>query len=118
MPKIGIVVGSTRSGRLRSAGRRVGPRSLGAWAEPGGPEAQVWVRTIDALEGFVFVAPEYNNQLPGPLKNAIDFVYAGWAGEQSRRDRLLRRRRRRPDRGTRAHTKCARRPSPELPPTD
>jgi NAD(P)H-dependent FMN reductase len=47
----------------------------------GGPEAQAWVRTIDAYDGFVFVTPEYNNQLPAALKNAIDFVYTGWANK-------------------------------------
>lgn len=41
-----------------------------------GPEAQEWERTID---GFVFVTPEYNHQMPGVLKDAIDFVFAEWA---------------------------------------
>lgn len=105
MTRIGIIIGSTRPGRLGAqvagwvhqvAARRsdaefelvdladfrlplfdqaVPPAMGGA----GGPEAQAWVRTVDALDGFVFVTPEYNQQLPGALKNAIDYVYAGWA---------------------------------------
>jgi NAD(P)H-dependent FMN reductase len=105
MTRIGIIIGSTRPGRL--GGQVAGwvhevaaPRTdaefelvdLAEFRLPlydqlipparggaGGPEAQSWVRTIDGLDGFVFVTPEYNHQLPGALKNAIDFVYAGWA---------------------------------------
>jgi NAD(P)H-dependent FMN reductase len=105
MTKIGIIIGSTRPGRLGaqvaewvhgvSAQRSDAEFELVDLAEfrlplfdqavppamggTGGPEAQAWVRTIDTLDGFVFVTPEYNNQLPGALKNAIDFVYTGWA---------------------------------------
>ncbi|MER6120157.1 NAD(P)H-dependent oxidoreductase [Streptomyces sp. NPDC001743] len=105
MTRIGIIIGSTRPRRIgpqvagwvhevaarRSdaafelvdlAGFRLPlfdqaiPPAMGG---TGGPGAQAWVRTIDALDGFVFVTPEYNTQLPGALKNAIDFVHAGWA---------------------------------------
>ncbi|WP_393062980.1 NADPH-dependent FMN reductase [Streptomyces sp. LN549] len=105
MTKIGIIIGSTRPGRIgpqvagwvheASAQRSDAEFELVDLAEfrlplfdqavppamggTGGPEAQAWVRTIDRLDGFVFVTPEYNNQLPGALKNAIDFVCAGWA---------------------------------------
>jgi NAD(P)H-dependent FMN reductase len=105
MTKIGIIIGSTRPGRLGaqvaewvrdvSARRSDAEFELVDLAEfrlplfdqpvppamggTGGPEAQAWVRTIDTCDGFVFVTPEYNNQLPGALKNAIDFVYTGWA---------------------------------------
>ncbi|MFD8692371.1 NADPH-dependent FMN reductase [Streptomyces sp. NPDC059651] len=104
MTKIGIIIGSTRPGRLgpqvaewvhKAAAQRsdaefrlvdlaefrlplfdqVVPPALGG---AGGPQAQAWVRAVEALDGFVFVTPEYNHQLPGALKNAIDFVYAGW----------------------------------------
>ncbi|MEU0039455.1 NAD(P)H-dependent oxidoreductase [Streptomyces sp. NPDC006333] len=107
MTKIGIIIGSTRPGRL-------GPKVAGwvhdvaalradavfelvdladfrlplfdqavapAMGGTGGPEAQAWVRTIDTFDGFVFVTPEYNQQLPGAIKNAIDFVYGGWANK-------------------------------------
>jgi NAD(P)H-dependent FMN reductase len=105
MTKIGIIIGSTRPARVgtqvaewvhQAAARRSDadfalvdladfrlplfdqavPPAMGG---VGGPEAQAWVRTIDALDGFVFVTPEYNLQLPGALKNAIDYVHAGWA---------------------------------------
>ncbi|MEU1365485.1 NAD(P)H-dependent oxidoreductase [Streptomyces sp. NPDC005803] len=105
MTKIGIIIGSTRPGRLGpqiagwvhdAAARRSDaefavidlaefrlplfdqavPPAMGG---TGGPEAQAWARTVDAFDGFVFVTPEYNNQLPAALKNAIDFVCAGWA---------------------------------------
>jgi NAD(P)H-dependent FMN reductase len=105
MTKIGIIIGSTRPGRLGaqvaewvrdvSARRSDAEFELVDLAEfrlplfdqpvppamggTGGPEAQAWVRTIDTCDGFVFVTPEYNHQLPGALKNAIDFVYTGWA---------------------------------------
>lgn len=107
MIKIGIIIGSTRPGRLGaqvagwvhevSAQRSDAEFELVDLAEfglplfdqaispmmggAGGDEAQAWVRTIEALDGFVFVTPEYNGQLPGALKNAIDFVYAGWANK-------------------------------------
>lgn len=107
MTTIGIIIGSTRPGRLGaqvagwvhevSAHRSDAEFELVDLAEfglplfdqaispmmggAGGDEAQAWVRTIEALDGFVFVTPEYNGQLPGALKNAIDFVYAGWANK-------------------------------------
>lgn len=37
-----------------------------------------WSKTIDGLDGFVFVTAEYNNGPPAPLKNAIDSVYHEW----------------------------------------
>ena len=107
MTRIGIIIGSTRPGRIGPqvagwvhdvAARRSDaafelvdlaefrlplfdqavPPAMGG---TGGPGAQAWARTVDALDGFVFVTPEYNTQLPGALKNAIDFVYAGWANK-------------------------------------
>ena len=107
MTTIGIILGSTRPGRLgaqvagwvhEEASRRsdadfeiidladfhlplfdqaVAPAMGGT----GGAEVQAWVSTIEALDGFVFVTPEYNHQLPAALKNAVDFVYAGWANK-------------------------------------
>ena len=107
MTRIAIIIGSTRQGRLGAqvagwthevAAQRddaefeivdlaefhlplfdqAVPPSMGG---TGGPEAQAWVRAIDGFDGFVFVTAEYNRQLPAALKNAIDFVYAEWAGK-------------------------------------
>jgi NAD(P)H-dependent FMN reductase len=107
MTRIGIILGSTRPGRLGAqvAGwahevatqrgdadfeivdlaefrlplfdQAVSPAMGGT----GGPEAQAWVRTIGNFDAFVFVTAEYNQQLPAALKNAIDFVFAEWAGK-------------------------------------
>lgn len=43
------------------------------------PHTQRWAATVAALDGFVFVTPEYNHSIPAVLKNAIDFLYAEWA---------------------------------------
>ncbi|WP_410634905.1 NADPH-dependent FMN reductase [Amycolatopsis sp. cmx-4-83] len=37
-----------------------------------------WAARIDALDGFVFVTPEYNHSIPAALKNAVDHLYAEW----------------------------------------
>jgi NAD(P)H-dependent FMN reductase len=42
------------------------------------PHTRKWAATIAALDGFVFVTPEYNHGISGALKNAIDFLYAEW----------------------------------------
>ena len=39
---------------------------------------RAWSERIAALDAFVIVTPEYNHSLPGPLKNAIDFLYSEW----------------------------------------
>jgi len=33
---------------------------------------------VDAADGVLFVTPEYNRSLPGPLKNAIDWISRPW----------------------------------------
>jgi len=40
--------------------------------------ARRWSETIQALDGYVIVTPEYNHGYPGQLKNAIDHVHLGW----------------------------------------
>lgn len=104
MLKIGIIVGSTRPGRVSI---QVAEK-LKEWADSRGdaeyeivdikdynlplynehlqasankdrnydaPEAKPWSDKIDSLDGFVFVCPEYNRGLPSALKNAIDYLY-------------------------------------------
>jgi NAD(P)H-dependent FMN reductase len=57
--------------------------------EPGVPAGGVyefehtraWSRKIAAADAFVFVTPQYNWGYPAPLKNALDHLYAEWAGK-------------------------------------
>lgn len=45
------------------------------------PGVQRWSSAIDALDGFVFVTPEYNHGVPGGFKNAVDSLGAEWVGK-------------------------------------
>jgi NAD(P)H-dependent FMN reductase len=104
--RIGIIIGSTRPGRIgESVARWVSGRAsqrtdaefalvdlmeygLGLLNEstvPGAanrhyenPATRRWSQTIDALDGFVFVTPEYNHGVPAALKNAVDLLYPEW----------------------------------------
>lgn len=42
---------------------------------------RVWAQTIAALDGFVFVTPQYNWGIPAGLKNAIDYLFNEWKGK-------------------------------------
>jgi NAD(P)H-dependent FMN reductase/2-hydroxychromene-2-carboxylate isomerase len=42
---------------------------------------RAWADTVGALDGFVFVTPEYNHSTSAALKNAIDFLYAEWGNK-------------------------------------
>ncbi|WP_262704055.1 MULTISPECIES: NADPH-dependent FMN reductase [Streptomyces] len=104
MPKIAIILGSTRPGRngeavaqwvLDVARRRTDaeyelvdiadyrlplldeavPPSLGQYSQP---HTRAWAEKIASFDGFVFITPEYNHSTSGALKNAIDFLYAEW----------------------------------------
>lgn len=101
--KIGIIIGSTRPGR-------VGPQ-VGEWvkanakaegvefelvdlkdfalpvldeAVPAGygqyqnAHTQAWAARVGEFDGYIFVAAEYNHSITGALKNAIDFVGPEW----------------------------------------
>ena len=104
MLKIGIIIGTTRPGRIGAA--------VGQWTydiaskrgdanfelidlvdqdlplldEPIPPSrgqyskehTKRWAAKIDALDGFIFVTPEYNHSAPAALKNAIDFLFKEW----------------------------------------
>jgi NAD(P)H-dependent FMN reductase len=43
-------------------------------AEGTPPGATMFVERIRAADGLVIVTPEYNHSIPGPLKNAIDWM--------------------------------------------
>ncbi|HMN41857.1 MAG TPA: NAD(P)H-dependent oxidoreductase [Phycisphaerales bacterium] len=104
MPKIAIIIGSTRPGRVGEAvarwvyelaGRRgdaeyelvdIKDFDLPLLDEPFPPSqgkytkehTKRWAAKIASFDGYVLVTPEYNHGPSGALKNAIDFVYAEW----------------------------------------
>jgi NAD(P)H-dependent FMN reductase len=104
MLRIGVILGSTRPGRL---GEQVAdwvmehvedrkdaqyglidlidhplphldepvPPSMGRYKHD---HTRQWAEVIDGFDGFVVVTPEYNHSIPGVLKNAFDYLYAEW----------------------------------------
>ena len=98
MLKIGIVLGSTREGR-------VSPQ-VGEWVKEiadkrGDAEYQIidiaefklpllgeagvdasgaaaWSTQINGCDGFVFIVQEYNHSITGALKNALDYLRVEW----------------------------------------
>ena len=102
--RIGIIIGSTRPGRLGESVARwvyeiarkrsdavfelidLKDYNLPHLDEPLSPSfgryakdhTKAWSRKIASLDAFVFVTPEYNHSTSGVLKNAIDFLYAEW----------------------------------------
>ena len=103
---IGIIVGSTRQGRLgERIARWVEGQAKGRpgwnvewidlldWVFPFYPHPtspkvsehsypderqRAWVALVERMDGFIIVAPEYNHGYPAGLKNALDFAYTGW----------------------------------------
>jgi NAD(P)H-dependent FMN reductase len=104
MIKIGIIIGSTRPGRvgesvsswvLQVAQERKDaefelvdiqdfnlplldepfPASMEQYTKP---HTKTWAAKIDSFDGYIFVTPEYNHATSGALKNAIDFLYREW----------------------------------------
>ena len=45
------------------------------------PHTQAWSRKIAEADAFVLVTPQYNWGYPAGLKNALDHLYAEWAGK-------------------------------------
>src|SRR3954453_14614446 len=104
MPRIGIILGSTRPNRK---GEQVArwvhdvpsqrtdaefelvdlrdhplphldepmPASFGQYAND---HTKGWGQKIPSFDGFLLVTPEYNHGTSGVLKNAIDYLYAEW----------------------------------------
>ena len=107
MPRIGIILGSTRPGRNgeavaqwvhQLASKRdtadyelvdLADYQLPHLDEPVPPMAGhhtcehtlTWAAKIASFDGFVFVTPEYNHSTSCVLKNAIDFLYAEWTNK-------------------------------------
>ena len=104
MPKIAIIIGSTRPNRVGEsvaqwvhglATQRTDaeftlldiadfdlplldepvPPSMGQYSKP---HTKAWAEAIAPFDGYVFVTPEYNHGTSGALKNALDYLYAEW----------------------------------------
>lgn len=45
------------------------------------PHTLAWSRKVAAARAVVLVSPQYNWGYPAPLKNALDHLYAEWAGK-------------------------------------
>lgn len=104
MTRIGIILGTTRPGRVgpqiaqwieKSAAARedadfelvdLADYDLPLFDEPRSPRmgayehdhTRAWSAKVASFDGFVFVTPEYNRSIPAALKNAIDFIYTEW----------------------------------------
>ena len=108
MLKIGIIIGSTRDGRLSPQVAEWTKSIADANAEaefeiidikdynlkefnmlpPGmlnreynNENVEAWSKKVDALDGFIFVTPEYNKNITPSLKNAIDHLGPEWANK-------------------------------------
>lgn len=49
-----------------------------AQAEDGPAEVHRWRDAVAGCDGFVFVSPEYNRNIPGAFKNAYDLLSRQW----------------------------------------
>ncbi len=104
IPKIGIVLSTTRDGRFADkptawleaivakrtdlsferVDLRDYPMPMFDWPfspsrTPITHEAVVpWRNKVASLDGFIFVTAEYNRSIPAVLKNAIDHAYVEW----------------------------------------
>lgn len=95
---IGIILGSTRQGRVspqvgdwvKAIADKRGDANyeivdltdykLPLLGEGTGEEAGVlaWKEKVANLDGYVFIAQEYNHSITGALKNALDSAYQEW----------------------------------------
>jgi NAD(P)H-dependent FMN reductase len=96
--KIGIILGSTRQGRVSP---QVGEWVKGIADQRGDADYEIvdiadynlpflgttdgsepgiaaWNQKLANLDGFVFVVQEYNHSITGALKNALDFAREAW----------------------------------------
>jgi NAD(P)H-dependent FMN reductase len=101
LPKIGIIIGTTRLGRradnmakwlLDLAQKRddavfelvdlrdypmpfFDEANSPAFAPPQNAVAQRWAQKMAELDGYVFLTAEYNHSVSGVLKNALDYLF-------------------------------------------
>ena len=102
MPRIGVVLGSTRPNRLSATVAASVVEQLSAYGEidlidlaevglpfydepkpaaagePVHEHTKAWGRRVEPLDAVVIVTPEYNAGYPAVLKNAIDHLYGEW----------------------------------------
>lgn len=45
------------------------------------PKTLAWAELIGGVDAFIFVTPEYNASVPGPMKDAYDLLFAEWTGK-------------------------------------
>ncbi|MDO5511438.1 NADPH-dependent FMN reductase [Corynebacterium sp.] len=45
------------------------------------PATRAWAQLIGGFDAFIFVTPEYNASVPGPMKDAYDLLFAEWTGK-------------------------------------
>jgi len=104
MPKLNVVVASTRPGRIGYPVAQwfvdlavahggfdvelvdLAEVNLPLLDEPNHPRlgqyvhqhTKDWSASVDGADAFVFVTPEYNHGMPASLKNAIDYLHSEW----------------------------------------
>jgi NAD(P)H-dependent FMN reductase len=104
MPRIAVIIGSTRPARfadkpaqwiLKQAQARedievelidlrnhplpfFNEAATNMWMPSQNPEARRWQETVGRFDGFIFVVAEYNRSITGVLKNALDQAYKEW----------------------------------------
>jgi NAD(P)H-dependent FMN reductase len=99
-PRILVILGSTREGRIGENVTRWLMRQLHGWPEadfeladlrdyplpiyegpaPDRRDAAVrrWADKVAAADGYIVVTPEYNHGYPAALKSALDHAYQEW----------------------------------------
>lgn len=104
LPRIAIIIGSTRAARfadkpaqwmLKQAEARddltaelvdlrdfdlplFDEMASNKWVPSRDPKAVAWQKKIAEFDGFIFVTAEYNHSITGALKNALDQAYNEW----------------------------------------
>jgi NAD(P)H-dependent FMN reductase len=53
-------------------------RRMGALGHYEHEHTRAWSATVNSIDGFVFVFPQYNWGYPAVVKNALDFLYTEW----------------------------------------